>query len=70
MQSISSRQQLLEAIANLSDRQLSVVLKFIQTLQPIPIPTPAQPLIDPLANLVGASNHGNLAHAIDEALYD
>ena len=72
MQSISSRQQLLEAIANLSDRQLSVVLKFIQTLQPIPIPipTPAQPLIDPLANLIGASNHGNLAHAIDEALYD
>jgi len=70
MQSISSRQQLLAAIANLSDQQLSVVLKFIQTLQPIPIPTPAQPLIDPLANLVGASNHGNLAHAIDEALYD
>jgi len=70
MQSISSRQQLLEAIANLSDQQLSVVLKFIQTLQPIPIPTPAQPLIDPLANLIGASNHGNLAHAIDEALYD
>jgi len=70
MQSISSRQQLLAAIANLSDQQLSVVLKFIQTLQPIPIPTPAQPLIDPLANLIGASNHGNLAHAIDEALYD
>jgi len=70
MQSASSRQQLLAAIANLSDRQLSVVLKFIQTLQPIPIPTPAQPLIDPLANLIGASNHGNLAHAIDEALYD
>jgi len=70
MQSASSRQQLLEAIANLSDRQLSVVLKFIQTLQPIPIPTPAQTLIDPLANLIGASNHGNLAHAIDEALYD
>jgi len=70
MQSASSRQQLLAAIANLSDQQLSVVLKFIQTLQPIPIPTPAQPLIDPLANLIGASNHGNLAHAIDEALYD
>jgi len=67
MPSVSSRQHLLEAIANLSDQQLSVVLKFIQTLQPIPIPIPipAQPPIDPLANFIGASNHGNLAHAID-----
>ncbi|MBW4520823.1 MAG: hypothetical protein KME16_14115 [Scytolyngbya sp. HA4215-MV1] len=70
MQSASSRQQILEAIAQLSDQQLSVVLKFIQTLQPNPAPTPTQSPIDPLANFIGASHHGNLAHAIDETLYD
>jgi hypothetical protein len=70
MQSTNPHQQILEAIAQLSDQQLSIVLKFVQTLQPNPVLTPAQPPIDPLANFIGASNHGNLAHAIDAALYD
>ncbi|NJP12645.1 MAG: hypothetical protein HC866_26915 [Leptolyngbyaceae cyanobacterium RU_5_1] len=70
MQSASSRQQILEAIANLSDQQLSIVLKFIQTLQPNPSSTSAQFSIDPLASFIGANNHGNLAHAIDATLYD
>lgn len=68
MQSANPHQQLLTAIAQLSDQQLSVVLKFIQTLQPTPIST--HPSIDPLAHFVGANNHGDLAHAIDETLYD
>lgn len=70
MQSASSRQQVLEAIANLSDQQLSIVLKFIQTLQSTSTLTPTQPSIDPLTDFIGANNHGTLAHAIDEALYD
>lgn len=70
MQSASSRQQVLEAIANLSDQQLSIVLKFIQTIQSTSTPTSAQPSSDPLTDFIGANNHGTLAHAIDEALYD
>ncbi|MEX0271088.1 hypothetical protein AB3R30_18285 [Leptolyngbyaceae cyanobacterium UHCC 1019] len=70
MQSTSSRQQLLKAIAQLSDQQLPIVLRFIQTLQPNPIAAPAHPPTDPLANFIGANTHGNLAQAIDETLYD
>jgi len=70
MQSASPHQQLLEAIAHLSDQQLAIVLRFIQTLQSNPIATSAHPPIDPLANFIGASTQGNLAHAIDETLYD
>lgn len=70
MQPVSPRQQLLEAIAQLSDRQLSVVLTFIQTLQSNSISTPGQPSVDPLASFIGATTHGNLAQAIDDTLYD
>ena len=70
MQSASSREQILAAIASLSEQQLSMVLKFIQTLPPIANATPAQTSIDPLAGYIGANNPGNLAHAIDETLYD
>lgn len=70
MQSASSRQQVLEAIAHLSDQQLSIVLKFIQSLQATSMPTPTQPSVDPLIDFIGANNHGTLAQAIDEALYD
>ena len=70
MQSANPHQQLLEAIAQLSDQQLPIVLRFIQTLQANPIATPTHPPIDPIANLIGASTHGNLAHEIDETLYD
>ena len=70
MQSTNPHQQLLEAIAQLSDQQLPIVLRFIQTLQPNPSPASVHPSINPLANFIGASNHGNLAHEIDETLYD
>jgi len=69
MQPANSRQQLLEAIAQLSDRQLSVVLRFIQTLQSKSTAAHAHSLIDPLANFIGATTDGNLAQAIDDALY-
>jgi hypothetical protein len=63
-----AQQQLLEAIAPLSDRQITLILKFIETLahQPTPL-TVANP--DPLENFIGASHHGSLASAIDESLY-
>jgi hypothetical protein len=70
MYSASPRQQLLEAIAKLSDPQLQIVLQFIQTLQPKPIPNLPDTPIDPLANFIGATTHGNLAQAIDETLDD
>jgi len=69
MQPANSRQQLLEAIAQLSDRQLSIVLRFIQTFQSNSISTPVQPSIAPLANFIGATTNGNLAQAIDDALH-
>jgi hypothetical protein len=70
MYPVSPRQQILEAIAKLSDRQLQMVLQFIQTLQPKPISNRPDIPNDPLADFVGATVHGNLAQAIDESLYD
>jgi hypothetical protein len=62
-------QQLLEAIEPLSDRQILLILQFIQTLPPRPLPHLADAPFDPLANFVGANTYGNLASAIDETLY-
>jgi hypothetical protein len=70
MNPVSPHQQILDAIAQLSDRQLQLVLQFIQSLQPKSIPNPPETNTDPLANFIGATNHGNLARDIDEALYE
>jgi hypothetical protein len=63
------RQQLLEAIAPLSDRQILLILQFIQVFLSKPLPQLADTPFDPLANFVRANTHGNLASAIDETLY-
>jgi hypothetical protein len=69
MNSDTPRQQLLEAIAPLSDRQILLVLRFIQTVSSQPLPQSTNTSFDPLANFVGATTHGNLASAIDDTLY-
>lgn len=69
MPSANPRQQLLEAIDQLSDRQLQTVLKFIQSLEAQPDPTLPDTSIDPLASFIGSTTQGNLAQGIDETLY-
>lgn len=64
------REQLIQAISNLSDRQVMLLLQWVETLQNIPVLPLSNPSIDPLAEFVGANTHGNLASAIDQTLYD
>jgi hypothetical protein len=68
MYSTSPRQELLEAISQLSDRQIETVLQFIQTVQTKKAIT--QEISDPLIDFVGANTHGNLAQNIDNSLYE
>lgn len=70
MYSTDQNQQILEAIGELSQQQIQIVLRFIQTLQPQKLSNPTSTPCDPLANFIRASNHGNLAHQIDQDLYE
>ena len=70
MYSSSEHQQILEAIAKLSEQQIQIVLQFIRTLQPKQISNSLSTPFDPLANFVGATNQGNLAQQIDATLYE
>lgn len=70
MYSTNQSQQILEAISELSQQQIQIVLRFIQTLQPKKLSNPTSAPFDPLANFVGAANHGNLAQQIDQDLYE
>ena len=65
----TQNQQLLEAIAQLSEQQIQIVVQFVDRLQPIKNSNPTSIPFDPLANFVGASNHGSLTQQIDESLY-
>jgi hypothetical protein len=69
MYSTNPNQQVLEAIANLSEQQIQIVLQFIQTLQPKKPTNLTSPTFNPLAKFVGAINNGNLAQQIDKDLY-
>jgi hypothetical protein len=69
MNSTSPHPKLLEAIATLSDRDATLTLQFIQTLTSQPHPSEISSSPDPLADFIGANHHGNLANAIDDALY-
>jgi hypothetical protein len=64
------REQLIQAISNLSDRQVALLLQWVETLQKTPSLSQSDPSVDPLAEFVGANTHGNLASTIDKALYD
>lgn len=64
------RQQLIEAISDLSDRQVILLLQWIETLQktpPLPLNDPTT--VDPLIEFVGSNTHGHLASSIDDTLY-
>jgi hypothetical protein len=63
------RQQLIEAIPHLSDRQVILVLQLVQSLYTQSNPALTDPLVDPLSEFIGANTHGRLASAIDETLY-
>jgi len=69
MNPATPRQQLLEAIAQVGDRQILLILQFIQTFSAKPIPQLPGTPFDPLASFVGANTHGTLANAIDDTLY-
>ncbi len=56
MYSTNQNQQILEAIGELSQQQIQMVLRFIQTLQPKNLSNPTSTPFDPLANLIGATN--------------
>ena len=70
MYSTNQNQQILDAIGELSQQQIQIVLQFIQTLQPKKDSNPTSTPYDPLTNFIGANNHGNLAQQIDQDLYD
>jgi hypothetical protein len=65
----SPQQRLLDAIAPLSDRQITLILQFIETLTHPPTSPETGLNPDPLADFVGATHHGHLASAIDDTLY-
>lgn len=64
------REQLIQAISNLNDRQVTLLLQWVETLQKTPSPSLSAPSVDPLAEFIGANTHGNLASTIDKTLYD
>ena len=70
MYSTNQNQQILDAIGELSQQQIQIVLQFIQTLQQQKHFNSTSAPFDPLTNFIGASNHGNLAQQIDQDLYD
>lgn len=67
MYSGNTQQKLIDTISTLSEQQLQIVLKFIQSIQPKTVTDTYQD--DPLTDFIGANYHGNLATAIDEELY-
>ncbi len=64
MYSTNQNQQILDAIGELSQQQIQIVLQFIQTLQPKRNSNPTSAPYDPLTNFIGASNYGVLANKL------
>ena len=52
MYSTNQNQQILEAISELSQQQIQIVLRFIQTLQSKKLSNPTSTPFDPLANFI------------------
>lgn len=68
--SISVRQQVLEAINQLPQDKLGLVLNFVSTLKSSENNRINQEIIDPLADFIGTVNIGKLAENIDQDLYE
>ena len=66
MTTTAIRQEILQKINDLSERQLNQVLEFInQVNQP-----PENTMTDPLADFIGQVAHGTLAQNCDRDLYE
>lgn len=65
----SPRQQLIQAISNLSDRQVILMLEWVESLKNEPVFPLNDSTVDPLAEFIGSNTHGDLASTIDETLY-
>ena len=61
------RQQLIQAIADLSDRQVTLLLQWVEALQTPSVISSSDSSIDPLADFIGANTHGQLASTLCEA---
>lgn len=68
--SINVRQQVLEAINQLPQDKLGLILNFVSTLKSSENNRINQEIIDPLADFIGAVNTGKLAENIDQDLYE
>jgi hypothetical protein len=70
---MTTKQNIVEAIEELSEQHLADVLQYIQQLaniQKSPTTKPLTPISDPLADFIGAVSHGSLATNLDNELYD
>lgn len=67
---INLREQVLTEINQLPQDKLNLVLNFVNTLKSTDNNKTEGEIIDPLANFIGAVNHGNLTDNIEESLYE
>jgi hypothetical protein len=69
---MTTKQALLKAIEQLPEQQLIEVLQYVQHLSPpqkSTLPTKPNQVVDPLAEFIGAVDHGSLAADLDDELY-
>lgn len=69
---MTTKQALLNAIEQLPEQQLIEVLQYVQYLshtQESTLPTELAQVADPLAEYIGAVDHGSLATSLDKELY-
>lgn len=69
---MTTKQALLNAIEQLPEQQLIEVLQYVQHLshaQESTLPTKPNQVVDPLAEFIGAVDHGSLAANLDDELY-
>jgi hypothetical protein len=70
---MTTKQALLNAIEQLPEQQLIEVLQYVQHLahaQKSTLPSEPNPVVDPLAEFIGAVTHGSLAARLDDELFD
>ncbi len=69
---MTTKQALLNALEQLPEQQLIEVLQYVQRLshaQESTLPTEPDQVSDPLAEFIGAVDHGSLAARLDDELY-
>jgi hypothetical protein len=69
---MTPKQALLKVIEQLPEQQLIEVLQYVQHLSPTQkstLPTEPNQIVDPLAEFIGAVDHGSLATDLDDQLY-